>query len=194
MTWNDLSKRIAQMTIEERNTHASYVNQSLGTDGYPVDNHVVHHVGVFRADQDMQDIRGPLHNCDRIVLKKGDLFLCGLMIRTVTSQDDDVMEGDPTTDCETTDLESMPAWVRQAYQEKPMSKVKPFDIRKNLIRDRILLDLREHGMTQADLAKKMKNSQVPHILAQPELSNLSVLIRIAEAIGVDLSDIHNISG
>ncbi len=98
-------------------------------------------------------------------------------------------------ECERGDLASAPQRGRRTGREGTETdtpiEVKPSEIRKNLIRNRLLLALKEQGMTQAELAKKLgkPDSQISRILACPERSKLTTLTEIAQGISVDLSEI-----
>ena len=93
------------------------------------------------------------------------------------------------------DLSSAPDWVRKAYEDRS-SITEPLDIdpaeqRAQFIRDRLLIALKRQGMTQTALAERLGKhpSQISRIFANPDKSQLRTLADIAEALGVDLSDI-----
>ena len=92
-------------------------------------------------------------------------------------------------------LAAAPAWVRAAY-EQAKTAAEPVhsderEVRGRLIKNRLALALKKQGMTQSDLARKMgKNpSHVSRVFRDPQRCKLSTLTAIADALGVDISDI-----
>jgi DNA-binding phage protein len=93
------------------------------------------------------------------------------------------------------ELASAPEWVRAAYRRASKIKRVPGldheELRARLLRSRLGVALKAQGMTQAALAGKLRKSesQVSRILRNPERARLKTLTQVADAIGVDLSDI-----
>jgi DNA-binding Xre family transcriptional regulator len=123
----------------------------------------------------------------------GDIFAEAFAKYTVR-----VMEltskGRSTEDSSTTPGPTIPDWVAEEIEkveQNPLSAVPGDAIRAKVARDFLLRSLREKKMTQADLARKLrkKANSISRIFAQPERSRLETLWEIADAIGVDLSDI-----
>jgi len=90
--------------------------------------------------------------------------------------------------------EQVPDWVRQAYRrsmEKGVETETADEVRPNAARNQLVLALRDRGMTQADLARKLGRSPtvISRIFRHPERSRLRTLREIAEALDLDLSDI-----
>lgn len=94
-------------------------------------------------------------------------------------------------------LAEAPDWVKQAYERtKDITDGEEIDIGKvrgKLIRDRLLVALRKQGMTQGELARKLKKSpsQISRILRDPERCQVNTLRAIADALNTDLSDIFS---
>ena len=91
-------------------------------------------------------------------------------------------------------LEKAPEWVRSGFAQQKASDVENADvadIRANVARNKLVLALRERGMTQAELARALGKSPtvVSRILKAPNRSRVKTLQEIADALDVDLSDI-----
>jgi lambda repressor-like predicted transcriptional regulator len=86
--------------------------------------------------------------------------------------------------------EGVPAWI-QAQRRSGEPVVEAAAARSLAARNRIVMELRARGMTQAELARqlKMKPSSISRILQAPERSRLSTLKKIATAIQVDLTEL-----
>ncbi len=89
------------------------------------------------------------------------------------------------------DLESAPAWVREAYNASLVAgspRVSAVEARERTLRNQLMVALREQGCTQAELARraKMKPASVSRILRAPERSRLDTLERLAKALKLDL--------
>lgn len=95
-------------------------------------------------------------------------------------------------------LATAPDWVKKEYArtKKFIKSAKNLksdeaEFRAKVIRNSLVLALREQGITQAELAKRLKKSPavISRIFRNPERSRLSSLQKIADALKVDLSDL-----
>lgn len=91
-------------------------------------------------------------------------------------------------------LDGADEWVRQAYKASLRTDVPRMDLqqaRSRVAGNKIIRTLRARGMTQADLARKvgMKPASLSRVLKQPDRSRTSTLLKIADALGVDVSNI-----
>jgi len=87
-----------------------------------------------------------------------------------------------------------PAWVQEAYKHAVAGRARPIDekaARIGLAHNKLVLAIRSRGLTQADIAKRLKKSPaaISRILKNPYRSRIKTISEIANAIGVDLSDV-----
>lgn len=88
----------------------------------------------------------------------------------------------------------LPNWVkrqRNQVKKSPSVVVSAGAGKSVAVRNRIVMELRARGMTQADLARQMhmKPSSLSRVLQATERSRVSTLKRIASVIHVDISEL-----
>lgn len=93
------------------------------------------------------------------------------------------------------ELADAPDWVKESYAKAlvpgPAALPDPEGVRAKYIAQRLRLNMKIQSVNQAALAKRLKMapSQLSRILKSPERSQLSTLTRIANELGVEISDV-----
>ena len=92
-------------------------------------------------------------------------------------------------------LERAPIWVRQAYERSRRPSRSRLtsepQIRGRVIRNRLGVALKQQGMSQKDLAKRLGKSEshISRVFRDPQRCRIKTVQAIADALGVDLSDL-----
>lgn len=91
-------------------------------------------------------------------------------------------------------IDDAPKWVRQAYERAKRGDTEPLpqeQARRRVARNKLVVAMRQRGMTQAELARRLGKSptSVSRILRNPDRSRVETIRAIAEALDVDLTEI-----
>ncbi len=95
---------------------------------------------------------------------------------------------------QTAALDTAPAWVRDAFARATKHRaggLSDQEARALVARDRLLHALAQRGLTQAELARRVKKTpaSISRILRAPHRSRMSTLVQIADVLDVELADI-----
>jgi len=115
------------------------------------------------------------------------------LLRRLGSEDPKGGAGDMLRKLETLAEELAPAEQKKKAAKKAVTGERATidELRPIMMRNKLVLELRSRGITQAELARKVGKAPaaISRILKHPERSRLTTLQQIAEAVDVDLSEL-----